>query len=94
MGFVNIRYFLGNGLLGIKGMLFDKIIVSAAVPDTPTTLINFLKNKGILIVPVDINTPPGGQKLIKITIVDGNLQTEFICYCRFVPIKNKVIGEN
>ncbi|MFN7181409.1 MAG: protein-L-isoaspartate O-methyltransferase family protein [Planctomycetota bacterium] len=94
LGLQNIHYFAGNGLLGIKNMLFDKIIVSAALPDTPTTLLKFLKNKGTLVAPIDAHECPPDQKLTKITISDGNINTEFICYCKFVPIKSNIIGEN
>ncbi len=94
LGLTNIRYFCGNGLLGIKDTLFDKIIVSAALPDTPTTLIASLKNNGVLVAPINIHPSSDEQKLMKITMIDGNIHTEFLCYCRFVPVKNNVAEEN
>ncbi len=86
----NVRYYLGNGLLGIKDILFDKIIISAAITELPETLINSLKVGGILVAPLQSEENSENQKLVKIIKTDEKIVHQFICYCRFVPIQKDI----
>ncbi len=79
---------LGDGTLGApEHAPFDKILITAAAPDIPKSLINQLKIGGILVAPV------GGkesQTMIKITKADeNNLITEKRDLFRFVPLIGK-----
>jgi protein-L-isoaspartate(D-aspartate) O-methyltransferase len=84
----NIEFAVGDGSCGWPGdMQFDRIIVTAAMPDIPEPLQNQLKEGGLLVAPV------GGkyaQELIVAKKHSGRLTTETICGCRFV----KLIGQH
>lgn len=86
----NVHYYLGNGLLGIKDISFDKIIISAALESIPTTIIDSLRIGGIMVTPIKSDKNNENQKLIKITKTDDGIIQQFICHCRFVPIQNEI----
>lgn len=90
LGYKNIKYYSGNGLLGVENILFDKIIISAALTATPATLINSLKVGGILVAPFTTDKDSIYQKLVKITKTEDKFKEEFICYCSFVPIQSDI----
>lgn len=82
----NIKVILADGSQGLKEYSpFNKIIVTAACPEVPNTLVDQLKQDGILIAPVGL---PTGQQMIKIIkakkIIKENLG-EFV----FVPLRGK-----
>jgi protein-L-isoaspartate(D-aspartate) O-methyltransferase len=83
----NMEFAVGDGSCGWpEEKQFDRIIVTAAVPDIPEPLKNQLKEGGLLVAPV------GGQwkqELIVSKKRTGLLSTETICGCRFV----KLIGQ-
>lgn len=89
IGLKNIHYYAGNGLLGINNMLFDRIVISAALKNSCLNIVNSLKVGGIMIFPLELDENNENQKLMKITKTPDKLIEEFICYCRFVPIQNK-----
>jgi len=67
----NVIYKLGNGAKGWGGeILFDNIIISAAMEKLPLKLLSNLKNYGNLIFPKKY--PLGNQKLILIKKTDKN----------------------
>ncbi|NOR66828.1 MAG: protein-L-isoaspartate(D-aspartate) O-methyltransferase [Woeseiaceae bacterium] len=86
-GFENIEFAIGDGSCGWpEDKQFDRIIVTAAMPDIPQPLIDQLKEGGLLVAPV------GGQyaqDLIVAKKESGLLTTKTICGCRFV----KLIGQ-
>jgi protein-L-isoaspartate(D-aspartate) O-methyltransferase len=65
---------------------YDVIIVTAAAPKVPASLLKQLKEKGRLVIPVGSYYE---QQLYKITRLKGKDVTEVLCGCRFVPL----IGE-
>jgi len=98
LGFTNIEFYIGDGSKGwpfsdnaTKGepqeKKFDRIILTAAVPKIPQTLIDQLKESGILVAPVG---DAGAQELITGVKKDGKLIERFVCDVRFV----KLIGED
>jgi protein-L-isoaspartate(D-aspartate) O-methyltransferase len=84
----NIDFAVGDGSCGWPDdRPFDRIIVTAALPDIPETLKNQLKEGGLIVAPV------GGQwtqELIVARKHAGHLITTPVCGCRFV----KLIGQH
>jgi protein-L-isoaspartate(D-aspartate) O-methyltransferase len=66
---------------------YDRILVTAAAPDTPKPLIEQLKNGGILVIPV------GGihfyQTLVRVRKRDGKITEENLGGVAFVPLTGK-----
>jgi len=89
--YTNIFYKIGDGCLGWVNAVpiineFDKIIISAASPDTPNILLSKLKINGKLIVPQgDINC----QNLMVYEKTKDGLNHQSNGNCVFVPL----IGE-
>jgi protein-L-isoaspartate(D-aspartate) O-methyltransferase len=83
----NIDYAVGDGSCGWPDdRQFDRIIVTAAMPEIPHVLKNQLNEDGIIVAPV------GGQwtqELLAARKHKGNLITTPVCGCRFV----KLIGQ-
>jgi protein-L-isoaspartate(D-aspartate) O-methyltransferase len=83
----NIEFSVGDGSCGWpEDRLFDRIIITAAVPEVPEPLKDQLKEGGLLVAPV------GGQYTQELIIAKKDkdyLSTETICGCRFV----KLIGQ-
>ena len=65
---------------------FDGVIVTAAAPDTPQTLLDQLVNGGKLVIPVGSR---GGQYLLRWTRKGNDFHKELIAPVAFVPL----IGE-
>jgi protein-L-isoaspartate(D-aspartate) O-methyltransferase len=88
LDYQNIEFAVGDGSCGWPGeKQFDRIIVTAAVPEIPEPLQNQLKEGGLLVAPV------GGlytQELIVVKKESDLLATKTICGCRFV----KLIGQH
>jgi protein-L-isoaspartate(D-aspartate) O-methyltransferase len=70
---------------------FDRILVTAAAPDEPKTLLSQLKPNGILVAPVG----KGPVQQLKRYIADGKggVQAETLCEVRFVPLLGGVARE-
>ena len=83
----NIEFAVGDGSCGWPGdKQFDRIIITAAVPDIPEPIKNQLKDGGLIVAPV------GGQWTQELVVAKkhkGHLATKTICGCRFV----KLIGQ-
>jgi protein-L-isoaspartate(D-aspartate) O-methyltransferase len=88
LGFENIEYAVGDGSCGWpQDKQFDRIIITAAVPDIPGPLTDQLKEGGLVVAPV------GGQYAQELIVAKkhtGGLITETLCGCRFV----KLIGQH
>ena len=66
---------------------FDRIIVTAASPDVPNSLMNELTVGGKLVIPVGTREI---QRLVVVTRVDEiNFDTQDVCGCTFVPLIGK-----
>jgi len=87
-GFISegrVKMFLGDGTKGLlKYAPFDKILVSAATKEIPEALINQLKIKGRMVIPIG---PLGGQEIELIKkIKGGKIQKEKYPGFTFVPL--------
>jgi protein-L-isoaspartate(D-aspartate) O-methyltransferase len=83
----NINFKIGDGTLGWKEFApFDKIIVTAASPSIPNTLVNQLNNNGIMVIPVG---PRYSQTLKVIRKINNKLNEENSIECIFVPLIGK-----
>lgn len=87
MGY-NPRFFLGDGSKGLPAFApFDKIIVTAGAPVVPKSLIEQLKDNGVLVIPVGDNKL---QRMVRITKKEENklVKEEFDNFS-FVPLLGK-----
>ena len=84
LGYGNIRVEHAEGTLGRpQDAPYDAIVVAAAAPKLPQSLINQLEIGGRLIIPVGTLRE---QRLVKIVrTMDGNV-TRALGACRFVPL--------
>ena len=90
LGATNIEFYIGDGSKGwpkTDTPMFDRIIITAAVPDIPQPIIDQLKDGGIIVAPTG---GPLVQELVVCEKIDGKLKQKTICGCRFV----KLIGEH
>jgi len=77
----------GDGTKGYeKEAPYDRILVTAGAPEIPETLIEQLKEGGLLLVPVG---PRYSQELIEIRKICGRIEKRNLGGCAFVPL----IGE-
>ncbi len=86
LGIHNVRYRVGDGSLGWpEEAPFNRILVTAAVPEIPPPLKKQLAVGGVLVAPVG---PRWGQRLIRWKKIDsrGDGITEGLTDCAFVPL--------
>lgn len=87
LGYSNIHIKHGDGTLGWpEAAQFDRILITAAAPDLPETLIRQLSEGGIIIAPVGDRY---SQQLVKGTKKGEEIYREYHTPCVFVPL----IGE-
>jgi len=92
LGVTNVFTRFGDGGEGWPEQApFDRILVTAAAPDEPKTLLSQLKPNGILVAPVG----KGPVQQLKRYIADGKggVQVETLCEVRFVPLLDGVARE-
>jgi protein-L-isoaspartate(D-aspartate) O-methyltransferase len=87
-GYTNVMLVVGDGSRGLPAYApYDKIIVTAAAPSVPQTLLDQLKEGGKMVIPV------GGRSVQDLMLVEkalnGRIHRSKLCGCRFVPL----IGE-
>lgn len=83
----NVEFYIGDGSAGWpEDRTFDRIIVTAAVPEVPRMLLGQLENGGLIIAPVGNST---SQKLMACEKKAVGCTEHVICDVRFV----KLIGE-
>jgi len=88
LGVGNVEFYIGDGSCGWPDeRLFDRIMVTAAVPAIPQSLIDQLADGGIIVAPVGFG---GVQKLIACEKRGEKIIEKFICDVRFV----KLFGEH
>lgn len=86
-GIRNVTVIKSDGSQGYKqDAPYDRIICTAAAPKIPEVLVDQLKEKGVLLIPVG---PHYGQHMIRATKVKGELLTEDLGEFMFVPLKGK-----
>jgi protein-L-isoaspartate(D-aspartate) O-methyltransferase len=86
-GYDNVTLSVSDGTLGWPDKApFDRILITAAAPDVPETLLGQLAEGGVLLAPVG---QMGSQQLLKIKKAGGEIIREYGIFCVFVPL----IGE-
>lgn len=85
LGLDNIEYKIGNGYEGWEEYApYDAIMVTAASPEIPEKLLEQLKDKGRMVIPVG---KPGHTQVLKLIIREGDkFIEEDLQYVRFVPM--------
>jgi protein-L-isoaspartate(D-aspartate) O-methyltransferase len=87
VGASNVSVRLADGSLGcIDEAPFDVIIVSAAMPGIPMTLLSQLKPEGRLVAPIGEEEL---QTLVRIARINGHWQEEYFGECRYVKMTGK-----
>jgi len=83
----NVEYYVGDGSCGwCEQRLFDRIIVTAAVPSIPEPLIEQLVDTGLIVAPVG---PQSLQNLLVCEKAGKKLTEKVVCGCRFVRLIGK-----
>lgn len=84
LGLDNIHFQVGDGSLGWPdGAPYDGILVTAAAPSVPPALVAQLAPGGRLVIPVG---PRNLQELLLVQEVEGEVRTQVLMECRFVPL--------
>jgi protein-L-isoaspartate(D-aspartate) O-methyltransferase len=84
LGFENVQVSIRDGSQGWREHSpYDAILVSAAAPLVPRSLIEQLAEGGRMVIPVG---PPHTQELLLVRRNDGTTTTETVDGCRFVPL--------
>lgn len=84
LGVENVTLRVGDGSRGwVEEAPFDRILVGAAAPQLPETLIAQLAEGGKMLVPVGDDE---GQELVLVTRETGDVETTVIDRARFVPL--------
>ena len=91
MNFTNIHYHIGDGTKGWEEGYpackeFDKIVVSAAAPDIPESLMKQMADGGIMVIPAGSRS---SQDLIVIKRIGDEFITTNHGGCTFVPLIGK-----
>lgn len=85
LGYRNIRIITGDGTLGYPPLApFDRILVTAAAPRVPPSLLNQLVPGGCMVIPVGRPDVQVLQRILKHS--DGRIETENHGECVFVPL--------
>ena len=87
LGYNNIDFCIGDGSAGWpEHRTFDRIILTAGIPQISGPLLDQLNDPGILVAPVG---PETDQRLRKIEKRNAQLHTHTLCPCRFVKLIGK-----
>ncbi len=81
----SIKFFYGDGFEGLPNIApFDRILITAAAPYIPHTLLQQLQPNGIMVIPVDEGD---AQRMLKVTKnSDGTFEEEKFEMFSFVPM--------
>jgi protein-L-isoaspartate(D-aspartate) O-methyltransferase len=84
LGYGNIEFVVGDGTLGLPAHApYDAILVAAATPEVPKSLVSQLAVGGRLVIPVGANY---GQTLRLVTRDKSGIATKDLCPCVFVRL--------
>jgi protein-L-isoaspartate(D-aspartate) O-methyltransferase len=84
LGYERVQCILGDGFEGYQAaMPFDAILLSAAPPELPQSLVAQLKEGGVLVAPIG----GGSQELLRIEKRPDGLRRSRHGGVRFVPMK-------
>jgi len=84
LGIDNVEFYIGDGSCGWwQDKAFDRIMVTAALPNIPQSLTDQLADGGIIVAPVG---SAGVQRLIAVEKTADQITERFICDVRFVKI--------
>ncbi|MFI5107723.1 MAG: protein-L-isoaspartate(D-aspartate) O-methyltransferase [Terriglobales bacterium] len=84
MGYSNVTVVHGDGSQGLPDAApFDAIVVSAAAPQVPASLMGQLRDGGRLVIPVGSGFT---QELQLVRNIGGNSTTMYLDGVRFVPL--------
>lgn len=84
MGYANVQVVVGDGTLGYPAAApYDVILVSAAAPQVPPSLVDQLAMNGRMIVPVG-NLE--AQQLVLVRRSEAGMQASRLDGCAFVPL--------
>ncbi len=84
LGLKNVRVTVGDGSQGWREYTpFDAMLISAAAPSVPRSLLEQLSEEGRMVIPVG---PPQAQELQLVRKHEGRFSVEKIEGCRFVPL--------
>lgn len=84
LGLNNVKVLVGDGSHGLgEHAPFDAILVSAAAPSVPGSLLDQLSETGRMVIPVG---PQHAQELELVRKQDGKTVIEVLEGCRFVPL--------
>jgi protein-L-isoaspartate(D-aspartate) O-methyltransferase len=87
LGYTNVYFRVGDGTKGWPEKApFDAILVTAAAPKPPKSLLDQLAEGGRMVIPIGGRT---SQDLWLLRKRDGRLERVYLCPCTFVPL----IGE-
>lgn len=87
LGIDNVEYYIGDGSCGWpEERTFERIIVTAAVPEIPQPLVEQLVDGGLIVAPVGRG---GAQQLVSAEKSKGTMIERAVCDVRFV----KLVGE-
>ncbi|MBN2019941.1 MAG: protein-L-isoaspartate(D-aspartate) O-methyltransferase [Sedimentisphaerales bacterium] len=99
LGIDNVEFYIGDGSAGWffdsaqgrpEKRTFDRIIITAAVPEIPQILIDQLGAGGLIVAPVG---GTGVQELVVGTKKQGKLTEQVVCDVRFVRLIGKYAFE-
>ena len=84
LGISNVEFSVGDGSCGWpEEKIFDRIMVTAAVPTIPEPLSKQLAEGGIIVAPIDYGVM---QDLLAFEKRGDKLKEESLCYVRFVRL--------
>ena len=87
LGYVNILYKIFDGTYGWRDQSpYDAILITAAGPEIPKTLVEQLADGGRIVAPIGDNT---SQTLTVLTKVGSQTRTQKLMDCSFVPLIGK-----
>lgn len=87
LGYNNIHFMVGDGTQGWPEKApFQRILITAAAPNIPETLIEQLSEGGIIVIPIGDRS---SQQLVRGEKHKGKLYEEYHTPCVFVPLVGK-----
>lgn len=88
----NMHLFCGDGYLGLpEHAPFDGIVITAAAPEIPQTLIDQVKVGGVMVIPLGDISVQTMYRMVKKK--DGSLKKEKFGGFRFVPMLRDIADE-